>query len=153
MGAHMQSGDAKTQVARVLHLLASILTLVAGLIHVFQRRPKISWPDHFIDDVNMVKWRAVMFSLAPSVFIDNWTAVVLGLWGVLSHMKNAGSILGAPTIDFLNGGIFLLIMALWGTIAYAGGIGIIFSCFSFLGSLTCLILAFVDNKQASLEFA
>ncbi|EZG46748.1 putative transmembrane protein [Gregarina niphandrodes] len=150
MGSHWQSGDAKTQAARIIHILASLLTLVVGLIHVLQKKPRVHWPDKFTDDLNAATWRATMFSLAPLVLVDNWTAVAMGIWGLLAHMKQAGSFLGAPTVDMLNAGVYLVIMGLWATIAYAGGIGVIFSCVTFLGALVCLILAFVDNQSASL---
>lgn len=47
--------------------------------------------------------------------------------------------------------IFQLVCGLFGTIAYAGGIGMIFSTFTFLASLGGFIMAFVDNDTASLE--
>ncbi|EZG46747.1 putative transmembrane protein [Gregarina niphandrodes] len=144
-------GKAEVAVGKFMHLFASLLTLVVGLVHLSKRKPRIHWPDSgFITD-NNIYWRYQMFSFAPSVFIDNWTAVVLGGWGIMSHLQVSGRFLGAPAKSFITASIFLIFMGLFGTLAYAGGLGIIFSIFTFLAAVIALVLAFTNNQSASLE--
>eukprot|EP01053_Blabericola_migrator_P000196 Blabericola_migrator_1__195@NODE_1051_length_5591_cov_140_882513_g723_i0_p4_GENE_NODE_1051_length_5591_cov_140_882513_g723_i0NODE_1051_length_5591_cov_140_882513_g723_i0_p4_ORF_typecomplete_len155_score17_54PrgI/PF12666_7/92PrgI/PF12666_7/4_6e03PrgI/PF12666_7/45_NODE_1051_length_5591_cov_140_882513_g723_i043514815 len=149
----MKQGSMVQNVARWLCLISSLLVLVLGVVHLVDRKPRLHWPNNFIDDDgNAISWRSALFSFTPSVFVDAWTPFVFGLVGSASHFEGVGKGVGFVTKDFMTAAIFQLIMALFAAIAYNGGLGIIFSVVTFTASLMAFITAFTDEDSASLDF-
>lgn len=153
----MKSGSTLQTVTRWLCFIASILTAVLGVVHLVDSKARLHWPgsgQKFHDDaVNQVTWRYNLFTLMPTIFVDNWTPLVLGLAGTAAHFEDVGHGISFLTKDFLTAAIFQLICALFADLAYNGGLGIIFSIFAFAASLFGFVTAFSDEDSASLELA
>eukprot|EP01054_Gregarina_sp_Poly1_P004616 Gregarina_sp_Poly_1__4615@NODE_246_length_10752_cov_151_576135_g216_i0_p12_GENE_NODE_246_length_10752_cov_151_576135_g216_i0NODE_246_length_10752_cov_151_576135_g216_i0_p12_ORF_typecomplete_len151_score11_15SfLAP/PF11139_8/0_0069Colicin_V/PF02674_16/1_2Colicin_V/PF02674_16/6_1e03Colicin_V/PF02674_16/7_5DUF1700/PF08006_11/4e02DUF1700/PF08006_11/0_84CbiQ/PF02361_16/2_7e02CbiQ/PF02361_16/5_7DUF202/PF02656_15/19DUF202/PF02656_15/3_2e02_NODE_246_length_10752_cov_151_576135_g216_i082978749 len=148
----MRKGSGLQNISRWLGFVVGLLTLILGLVHFFDSKPRLRWPaGRFRDDNNASSWRWTLFSFAPSIFIDNWTPAVFGVVGLVAHFGKHAGPCGFVTKDFLSYAIFLLIVALFANLAYNGGLGIIFSIVSFLATLLCFITAFSQQDSASLD--
>eukprot|EP01054_Gregarina_sp_Poly1_P000994 Gregarina_sp_Poly_1__993@NODE_1241_length_4666_cov_269_446184_g846_i0_p3_GENE_NODE_1241_length_4666_cov_269_446184_g846_i0NODE_1241_length_4666_cov_269_446184_g846_i0_p3_ORF_typecomplete_len156_score15_50COPI_assoc/PF08507_10/2_1COPI_assoc/PF08507_10/51_NODE_1241_length_4666_cov_269_446184_g846_i0513980 len=151
----MKSGSALQTATRWMCFIASVLTVVLGIVHLIDKSPRLKWPDgSFHDDAtNMQRWRFQLFTFSPNVFVDSWTPLVLGLAGTAAHFEGVGGGVGFLTKDFLTTAIFQLICALFANLAYNGGLGILFSIVAFAASLFGFVTAFSDEDSASLEVA
>eukprot|EP01056_Protomagalhaensia_sp_Gyna25_P005130 Protomagalhaensia_sp_Gyna_25__5129@NODE_597_length_3042_cov_316_815185_g463_i0_p2_GENE_NODE_597_length_3042_cov_316_815185_g463_i0NODE_597_length_3042_cov_316_815185_g463_i0_p2_ORF_typecomplete_len157_score22_34BaxI_1/PF12811_7/61BaxI_1/PF12811_7/0_32COPI_assoc/PF08507_10/4_5MscS_TM/PF12794_7/3_4e02MscS_TM/PF12794_7/0_11DUF2367/PF10164_9/13DUF2367/PF10164_9/62DUF4064/PF13273_6/8_4DUF4064/PF13273_6/1e03DUF4064/PF13273_6/41DUF2627/PF11118_8/24DUF2627/PF11118_8/12DUF2627/PF11118_8/6e02_NODE_597_len len=148
----MKQGTALQTTTRWLCFIASILTFALGIVHIVDTKPRIHWPPRgFADDNNAASWRYTLFTFMPSTFVDLWTPFVLGLAGIFAHFANVSKIVAFLTHDFLTAALFQAVCGLFATLAYNGGLGIIFSVFCFLASLMCFIVAFSQQESASLE--
>eukprot|EP00922_Rhytidocystis_sp_ex-Travisia-forbesii_P050733 GHVS01075354.1.p1 GENE.GHVS01075354.1~~GHVS01075354.1.p1 ORF type:complete len:179 (+),score=21.47 GHVS01075354.1:229-765(+) len=137
---------------RWLVLLAGVLTIVLGFIIVCSRSASLSVDLSFADDANnRASWRMALFSFTPSVFVDVWTPMFMGVITTLVHFPS----FQCPLIDqnFWRMFLWLFIMAMFGNLGYEGGIGIIFGAITLFVDLLCLITAVIHDGPASLELA
>eukprot|EP01056_Protomagalhaensia_sp_Gyna25_P001945 Protomagalhaensia_sp_Gyna_25__1944@NODE_2035_length_1335_cov_382_981481_g1680_i0_p2_GENE_NODE_2035_length_1335_cov_382_981481_g1680_i0NODE_2035_length_1335_cov_382_981481_g1680_i0_p2_ORF_typecomplete_len163_score28_42Peptidase_U4/PF03419_13/0_084DUF3054/PF11255_8/0_17_NODE_2035_length_1335_cov_382_981481_g1680_i0165653 len=133
-------------------LLGSGLTLLLGCLHIFLIGASIEWPQHrpITDDVQASTWRAPMFSLVPDILLETWTPFVVGLLGILAHFRDHRR-LHFITESFVNYFVFNMFEGLFATIAYNGGIGILFSIVVWLAAFFSLCALIIDDGSASLD--
>eukprot|EP01056_Protomagalhaensia_sp_Gyna25_P000878 Protomagalhaensia_sp_Gyna_25__877@NODE_1422_length_1850_cov_541_589729_g1147_i0_p2_GENE_NODE_1422_length_1850_cov_541_589729_g1147_i0NODE_1422_length_1850_cov_541_589729_g1147_i0_p2_ORF_typecomplete_len158_score16_54_NODE_1422_length_1850_cov_541_589729_g1147_i06731146 len=140
-------------VAKWTGLISSVLTLVLGLVHIIKIDARVHWPNgSFIDDNQAGSWRWPLFTFQPDRFFDIWTPFLLGLLGVMAHIRQFPNICKL-TKDFVRYFIFLFIVALFGNLGYNGGLGIIVGSVTLLAALFVLIVIFVNNENACLDLS
>lgn len=134
-----------------LGFLGSCLTLVLGCLHIFLIGATVHWPTGKItDDVQAATWRAPMFSLVPAVLLETWTPFIVGLVGIFAHFRDYKRC-KVITESFVNYFMFNMFEGLFATIAYNGGLGIIFSVVVWLAALFCFCALLIDDGDASLD--
>ncbi|OEH74308.1 hypothetical protein cyc_03609 [Cyclospora cayetanensis] len=141
-GAHILG-----RVTAWLGLLCGIFTIVVWGFLLSDLKPKIKVDkDDAVKDINKYYWRETMFTFAPSVFFDIWTPFVMGLISILCHFSNFD--LSWMCKTYAHYFIWNFVLALFGNLGYAGGLGIIASAFSLLTALLSLICAFVVRNES-----
>lgn len=144
----IMSMDVVQASARWIGAISSVLTFVLGIVHIVTYPASVSWPDGgFLDDVNAWSWRS-LFTFAPSVIATQWTPLLFGILGILMHMDK--KYLQWGTATFAHYFVFNFVKGLFADIAYAGGLGIIFSVVTWITCLLCLICYFLADENASL---
>eukprot|EP01053_Blabericola_migrator_P000194 Blabericola_migrator_1__193@NODE_1051_length_5591_cov_140_882513_g723_i0_p3_GENE_NODE_1051_length_5591_cov_140_882513_g723_i0NODE_1051_length_5591_cov_140_882513_g723_i0_p3_ORF_typecomplete_len158_score13_27Phage_holin_1/PF04531_13/34Phage_holin_1/PF04531_13/26Formdeh_trans/PF09163_11/1_5Formdeh_trans/PF09163_11/2_2e03DUF2231/PF09990_9/25DUF2231/PF09990_9/5_7e02FeoB_associated/PF12669_7/8_1e03FeoB_associated/PF12669_7/0_75_NODE_1051_length_5591_cov_140_882513_g723_i050355508 len=140
-------------VAKWTGLISSVLTVVLGFVHLVRIDARVKWPSGFIDDDQQGTWRAPLFTFQPDAFFDIWTPMVLGVMGIMAHIKQFPNLCAMLTKDFTRYFIYLLVTALFGNLGYNGGLGIIVGAVTLLAALFALISIFVDNSTACLDLS
>ncbi|PFH33110.1 hypothetical protein BESB_083090 [Besnoitia besnoiti] len=136
-------------VTRWLGFISGVFTMSLWCFLLPTTKASISIPHNFLDDVNRETWRLQLFSFSPDVFIDMWTPFVMGLAAVLCHFENFN--LSFITQDFMRFFLWNFILALFGNLGYAGGMGVVVGCVTLLTTFFSLICIFVCNGSAKLD--
>ncbi|PFH37509.1 hypothetical protein BESB_039670 [Besnoitia besnoiti] len=143
-------GNILALITKWLGFICGILTVILWCFQLSSARPSISVSDSdFLADVNKGNWRMALFSFVPNVFVDIWTPFVMGAVSILCHVRMFH--LEFITVNFAHFFAWNFIMALFGNIGYAGGVGIIVASFTLLTTLLSLICIIVCNENASLQ--
>lgn len=130
-----------------LGLFCGVFTLLVWcfLLSGINAKIKVDTSD-VLNDVNKFYWRDAMFSFRPTVFFDIWTPFVMGFISILCHFNSFE--LQWMSRTFVHYFLWNFVLALFGNIGYAGGIGIICSSFTFLCTLLSLICIIVVSDQS-----
>ncbi|PHJ22354.1 transmembrane protein [Cystoisospora suis] len=143
-------GNVLATITKWLGLVSGVMTVILWCFQLSSTRASISVNSHdFLSDVNKGTWRMSLFSFVPSVFVDIWTPFVMGAVSILCHLKMFH--LEFITVNFAHFFAWNFVMALFGNIGYAGGVGIIVASFTLLTTLLSLICIIVCNEDASLQ--
>eukprot|EP00917_Polyrhabdina_sp_WS-2016_P031342 GHVP01066889.1.p1 GENE.GHVP01066889.1~~GHVP01066889.1.p1 ORF type:complete len:339 (+),score=38.97 GHVP01066889.1:490-1506(+) len=152
-----EQGDCKdfAKVTRWFGFVAAMCAIITGFVHVITIGASIRWPKYigesFFDDVNILSWRFTLFTFAPNTFVDCWTPIIMGILGTIPHFQMWYKHTERFVKDFIAYFIFHLVLALWGIMGYAGGVGIILCIPAFLTALFSFILIFAGNEHAGLK--
>eukprot|EP00922_Rhytidocystis_sp_ex-Travisia-forbesii_P070603 GHVS01105440.1.p1 GENE.GHVS01105440.1~~GHVS01105440.1.p1 ORF type:complete len:383 (-),score=124.58 GHVS01105440.1:801-1949(-) len=161
---------------------SSLLTILLALVVIFASGASIHWPtpfaitstaNHyqsggggglpssfpssssssaFLSDVNQMYWRSRLFSFTPSVLIDKFTPLLMGILSLLLHTHPFSSaVVRSVTLSFTRLFAWTLCVALWGNLGYAGGLGIVIGTLTLLASVLCFISMWVCDGPASLN--
>lgn len=145
-----ENNDLLKTATRYAGFISSILVAILGVVHVAQRKAYLDWPSGaWNDDVNYLPWRGRLFSLHPDALADHWTPCIFGFVGALLHFRTFH--VRVITKSFIRFFIFHFLMALFGSIGYEGGLGILISIAPFVASLLSLITFFVCDDTADLN--
>jgi len=150
----------------LLGLLAGLGQLAVGWSHIGERFEKnwcsavnenyvdnscigglLSWnagDSSFTHDVNgppsqtgdEYKWRDV-FTFLPDLFIDFWTPVVFGIISVAAHIGHTRWNLISD--NWMRYALWSIIQACWGSIGYAGNLGVMVGILNLGVALFCLM--------------
>ena len=149
-------------ITRALSFVAGLATAICGLVHVFSKfrkecpslgrsdcvGPWLFWSSgDFTADVNGAYWRLQLFSLAPDAFIDNWSAVILGLITMFLHVHSLR--IEALSRNWARLCVWFLFVALFGSFGYAGNLGVLTGFLNSLVALLCFILACGPGRNVS----
>ncbi|KEP59840.1 UNVERIFIED_CONTAM: hypothetical protein HHA_229680 [Hammondia hammondi] len=135
-------------ITRWLGFVSGALTIMLWCLVLPTTNASISVPDHFLDDVNRETWRMQLFSFSPDVFIDMWTPFVMGLASVLCHFESFD--LSLITGNFARFFLWNFVMALFGNLGYAGGMGVVVGSVTLLTTLFSLMCIFICDESAKL---
>ncbi|CDJ51419.1 hypothetical protein, conserved [Eimeria brunetti] len=131
-------------------LAAGALTLILWCFLLPASKVRLSVePGNFLGDVNQQRWRQALFSFTPEVFVDVWTPFIFGTVSVVAHFNTFES--SFITGDFFRFFFWNLIMALFGNLGYAGGLGIICGSFTLLVAFFSLVCLCACNGPAKLN--
>merc|ERR1711920_201586 len=126
-------------VASVFCFLASILTLLVGIIHFVQKvedlRVVFSDCGFFQEGCN-APWREV-FTLRPNIFFDLWTPTVFGLLGIGLHCR---FVYYKIVYNYMTYAFFMAVTALFANIGYVGIFGVFCGMFSVACALVCVMV-------------
>jgi len=126
-------------VASVLCFIASVLTLLVGLIHFVQKAEDldVNFSDcsFFQEDCNG-GWRNV-FTFRPNVFFDIWTPLVFGLLGIGLHCR---FVYYKIVLNYMTYAFFMIVTALFANVGYVGLCGVLAAAFSVACALVCVIV-------------
>ncbi|CDJ56962.1 hypothetical protein, conserved [Eimeria maxima] len=130
-------------------LTAGVLTLILWCFLLPASKVRLSVePGNFLGDVNQERWRQALFSFTPEVFVDVWTPFIFGTISVVAHFSSFEFFI---TGDFFRFFFWNLIMALFGNLGYAGGLGIICGSFTLLVAFFSLVCLCACNGPAKLN--
>jgi len=129
-------------------LVAGILVVILGFFRICGSGAKLAWIPAALQDQNKQHWRVPLFTFTPDNFADAWTPLAMGVLACACHLKAT-----SKSVEFLHKShlrlfIYYVVMGLFGTIGYMGGLGIIFSAFVFLAALFQLIAIFIARGQS-----
>eukprot|EP00922_Rhytidocystis_sp_ex-Travisia-forbesii_P027971 GHVS01041049.1.p1 GENE.GHVS01041049.1~~GHVS01041049.1.p1 ORF type:complete len:354 (-),score=79.43 GHVS01041049.1:600-1661(-) len=158
---------------------SSLLTILLGFVVIFASGASIHWPttvaivdtvtlhssatpsfssfpssssSAFLTDVNQLYWRQRLFSFTPSVLIDKFTPLLMGILSLLIHTHPfTYQPVRTLTLSFARLFGWTLCVALWGNLGYAGGLGIVVGTVTLLASLLCFISMWACDGPASLN--
>uniref|UniRef100_A0A0G4GV70 Uncharacterized protein n=1 Tax=Chromera velia CCMP2878 TaxID=1169474 RepID=A0A0G4GV70_9ALVE len=154
MPTPLDADHALPTVTRWFALFGAFLTFIVGICHLGENvSTRLVWPkadESFIKDVNGIYFRLALFSLTPEVLIDRWTPIAFGLVGMLVHLRpfNMGFITGC----FARFTLFFLILSLFATLPYAGGLGIVFFIYNIIiTTVSAALMFWAPYQSASLD--
>eukprot|EP00914_Ancora_sagittata_P005332 GHVO01010999.1.p1 GENE.GHVO01010999.1~~GHVO01010999.1.p1 ORF type:complete len:128 (+),score=9.28 GHVO01010999.1:175-558(+) len=96
-------------------------------------------------------WRFTLFSFVPEVFVDVWTPFVMGGIAMLAHFETWEKPLKWQTRSFINMGLYHCVTALFGCMGYAGGVGAVFCCFSWMVVFLGIVMYIWEDDDACLR--
>jgi hypothetical protein len=117
-------------VASVIGFIASVLTLIIGLIHFVQKVEdldvKFSDCSFFLEGCNG-SWRK--FTFRPNVFfeLNSWTPLVFGLLGIGLHCM---FVYHKIVLNYMTYAFFMIITALFASLSSVGWIVVLSAAFS-----------------------
>eukprot|EP01083_Nonionella_stella_P026076 71796_1 len=147
--------------ARITSLLAGVMMVCVGLLHVGVRLskpycsggdeetcigPALIWSDtQWISDSNG-EFRSI-FMFVPKRLIDLWTPLVVGLLTV--NFQLSRRVAKPISRTWIRMAMWFIIAALNGCLGYAGNIGLVTGFFSVFTSLVCLVAFFIDRESST----
>jgi len=145
--------DTFSKIVAWISMISSCLVFIVGIFRICASGASVSWnPNSFEADHNMLSWRVKLFSFDPNILADAWTPMIMGLLGIVFHLKNSPTHAEPLSKTYWRIFWYHLAMGLFGCIGYAGNLGIIFSGVVFLACLLQLIAAIIcGDKKPSLE--
>lgn len=123
------------------------LLVLQGIIHLTNSNASLHFDDWW-GDPNASSWRYSLFTFVPDTFADKWTPFVFGVVGVFAHLKQvpvAESYVRRIAANSVNYLFFNVLAALFGSIGFDGGLGIIIGSTILLTALLCLINVFMER--------
>lgn len=88
------------------------------------------------DSGNNYKWRDV-FTFLPDLFVDFWTPMIFGIISVCAHVGHTRWNL--ITDNWMRYAIWSVLQACWGSIGYAGNLGVIVGLANFGVAFFCIL--------------
>eukprot|EP00928_Gymnodinium_smaydae_P033948 TRINITY_DN24171_c0_g1_i1.p1 TRINITY_DN24171_c0_g1~~TRINITY_DN24171_c0_g1_i1.p1 ORF type:complete len:168 (+),score=40.26 TRINITY_DN24171_c0_g1_i1:69-506(+) len=132
-----------------LCFVASVLTLVVGLLHVIDSVSSVVLNIHcrevLAPDCN-AGWRHV-FTLKPNEFVEMWTPAVLGL--VASSLHVAAIRQWTPKSNLVMA-LLMAFVGVFGDFGYMGMLGVFTGFLSMLSALLCVLCYFGNHSSPSL---
>jgi hypothetical protein len=148
---------------RLICLVASMLTLITGIIHVSSKLDRFCDPSAAgsdsptgcfgpwliwqrdgsgINDLN-AHWRSI-FTLKTSVVFDLWTPTFLAIVSIHMHVPALQDSSNSEweTGQFQFNAFFYLFTALFGAFGYCGNLGVLAGFMNVLASTLCLVASF-----------
>mmetsp|Transcript_108143 Transcript_108143/g.305762 ORF Transcript_108143/g.305762 Transcript_108143/m.305762 type:complete len:159 (-) Transcript_108143:50-526(-) len=126
-------------------LIASVCTFLQGFLYLILKivdlRLEFGDCGFFEEDCNGV-WRSV-FTFRPSILLDIWTPLLVGLVGMALHLK---SLKTKYMTNYLQYALFMLVTALFANFGYVGGLGIILGTLSLLACVLCIVTRLTGEK-------
>jgi len=141
--------DTFSKIVAWISMISSCLVFIVGIFRICASGAHVSWTSTKFDaDSNLLNWRTKLFSFDPNILADAWTPMIMGLLGIVFHLKNAPTHTEPFSNTYWRLFWYHLAMALFGCIGYAGNLGIICSVVVLLACLLQLIAAIIcgDNK-------
>jgi len=154
-------------VVRIMSLLAAILIITIGVLHISSSikkwcdsdvakyddqtscfGPQLFWSKRInhkatSSDLN-TQWRTV-FTFAPDNFVDLWTPLILGMISLFMHI---GALRwNSISSNWLTTCVWYLMCSLFGCFGYAGQMGIFGGLYVVLVSFCSLVMNFVSPAE------
>jgi len=145
--------DMFSKIVAWISMISSCLVLIVGLFRICASGAHVAWNNNNATfDTNSLSWRMTLFSFDPNILADAWTPIIMGLVGIVFHLKNAPTLVEPLSKTYWRLFWYHLTMGLFGCIGYAGNLGIICSVVVFIACLLQLIAAVIcGDKKPCLD--
>ncbi|KAH0471534.1 MAG: uncharacterized protein KVP18_003489 [Porospora cf. gigantea A] len=123
------------------------LLLIQGIVHLTNSHAHLNF-NAWWNDPNASSWRYALFTFMPDVFFDKWTPFFMGFAGLTMHLKQIPLLktqLQRCTQNSICFFAWNLVAALFGSLGFDGGLGIVVGTSILLTCLLCLITVFLER--------